>query len=86
MSESGLSLSQYVVAVPAGERREVTFQTVVPDAVRDGSVQLRLVPQPRLEAVALEVRFRALDWRVDGATSWQGPWDRSLTLSWRVRR
>ena len=86
VSESGLSLSQYVVAVPAGERREVTFQTVVPDAVRDGSVQLRLVPQPRLEAVALEVRFRALDWRVDGATSWQGPWDRSLTLSWRVRR
>lgn len=84
--ESGLNLSQFVLVVPAGERREVTFETVVPDVVRDGRVEIRLVPQARLEPVPLEIRLEAPGWQVRGADSWQGPWDRVRTLRWDVRR
>jgi len=55
VKESGLNLSQYVIGVNAGERREVSFDTAVPNAIRGGRVELRLVPQPRLEAAPLTV-------------------------------
>lgn len=85
VGESGLNLSQFVAEIPAGERREVVFQTVIPDAVRDGRVELRLVPQPRLEAMPLEVRFNADGWKTGGAASWQGRWDRVLSFAWDAR-
>ena len=84
--ESGLLLSQYVVDVAAGQRRELTFDTVIPDAVRDGRLEVRLVPQPRLEPVPLQVRLRAPGWEVDGPTAWAGPWDAVKTMGWDVRR
>ena len=68
------------------KRRELVFETVIPNAVRNGRVELRLVPQPRLEAVPLDIRFRASGWKIDGAASWQGPWDRVLTFTWDARR
>lgn len=85
VGESGLQLSQFVVAVPAGERREVVFQTVVPDAVHDGQLRLRLVPQPRLEPMPLTVAVRAEG--PQGAANlpeWNGVLDRVRTLSWDV--
>ncbi len=82
--ESGLNLSQFVVAVPAGERREVTFETVLPGAVRDGELKLRLVPQPRLEPMPLSVTLRA-DGPVKGSpVAWQGSWDRVQSLAWSI--
>jgi hypothetical protein len=86
VDESGLNLSQFITGVSAGERREVVFDTVIPNAVRNGRVELRLVPQPRLDAVPLDVHFTAVGWKVSGTGSWQGPWDRVLTLGWDVRR
>ncbi len=86
IEESGLNLSQYVTGMSAGERREVVFQTVIPDAVRNGKVELRLVPQPRLDAVPLDIRFKGDGWRTDGPGSWQGAWDRVLTFTWRVQK
>lgn len=86
VEESGLNLSQRIVDVTAAGKREVVFTTVMPDAVRDGRAELRLVPQPRLEPVALEVRFTAEGWKVSGPAVWQGAWDRVLTLGWDVRR
>ncbi|MGI8809033.1 MAG: DUF4012 domain-containing protein, partial [Acidimicrobiales bacterium] len=84
VAESGLNLSQFVLAVPAGERREITFETVVPGAVRDGLLNLRLVPQPRLEPMALSVTLRT-EGRVGGTpTTWQGSWDRVQNLSWTL--
>jgi hypothetical protein len=85
VGESGLNLSQFVLAVPAGERREVTFDTVVPNAVRNGRLQLRLVPQARLEPVPLDVRL-ATDGRAarGSPTNWQGAWDRVRNLSWTI--
>jgi hypothetical protein len=86
VDESGLNLSQFVTGVSAGEHREVVFETVIPNAVRNGRVELRLVPQPRLDAVPLDVHFTAVGWKISGTASWQGPWDRVLTLGWDVRR
>ncbi len=85
VAESGLHLSQFVVAVPAGERREVTFETVVPNAVRDGQLRLRLVPQARLEPMPLAVSLRSEDRSVGGdPLRWEGAWDRVRNLAWDV--
>ena len=85
VAESGLHLSQFVVAVPAGERREVTFETVVPGAVRDGELRLRLVPQPRLEPMPLTVSLRSEDRPIGGdPLHWEGAWDRVRNLAWDV--
>jgi hypothetical protein len=87
VAESGLNLSQFVVAVPAGERRDVTFETVVPRAVRDGKLQLRLVPQPRLEPVPLSVRLTTDGRSIGGAPAeWQAAWDRVHRLTWDIGR
>jgi hypothetical protein len=87
VEESGLQLAQHVLFVNPGETRELTFvETVIPDAVRNGELRLRLVPQARLEPVPLEVKLRAEGWQVEGAPSWSGPWDSVRTLAWKVRR
>jgi hypothetical protein len=87
VAESGLHLSQFVVAVPAGERREVSFETVVPDAVRDGELRLRLVPQARLEPMPLTVSLRSEGRPVGGdPLEWEGSWDRVRNLAWDVGR
>ncbi|HWI03728.1 MAG TPA: hypothetical protein VNT52_07875 [Acidimicrobiales bacterium] len=83
--ESGLNLSQFVVSVPAGQRREVTFETVVPDAVRDGELRFRFVPQGRLEPMPLSVTLRTEGRSAGGdPREWQGPWDRVRNLTWTI--
>jgi hypothetical protein len=86
VAESGLNLSQFVLVVPAGERREVTFETVVPNAVRDGQMQLRLVPQARLEPMPLSVTLKTEGGKAVGGfpASWQGEWDRVRNLTWDI--
>lgn len=85
VSESGLNLSQFVLSVPAGESRQVTFETVVPGAVRDGRVSLRLVPQARLEPMPLSVALRADSGFGGSPASWKGAWDRVQRFTWTVR-
>ncbi|MDQ6839659.1 MAG: DUF4012 domain-containing protein [Actinomycetota bacterium] len=86
-SESGLNLSQYVTTVAAGQKRELSFTTTIPRAVRDGRLTLRLVPQARLEPMPLEVHLTAPGWQVEGAAAdWKGPWDKVERLSWKVSR
>ncbi len=84
--ESGLNLANFIAVVGAGERREFMFETVVPDAVRDGRLRLRFVPQARLTPMPLDVHLDAPGWRVEGASSWQGPLDVVRTVEWAVRR
>ena len=87
VAESGLNLSQFVLAVPAGERREISFETVIPGAVRNGGLSLRLVPQARLEPMPLSVTVRTEGRSVSGApTAWQGSWDRVHNLTWAIGR
>ena len=56
-----------------------------PRAVRDGRLQLRLVPQPRLQPVRLDVKLDAPTWQVKGPATWAGPWDRVRTFTWELR-
>lgn len=86
VEESGLNLSQRVIDVAAAQRREVVFETVIPNAVRGGKLQLRLVPQARLEPVPVEVRLSVEGWRVSDDLTWRGVLDRVRTVSWRVDR
>ena len=86
VEESGLNLSQRVIDVAAAERREVVFETVIPNAVRDGMLQLRLVPQPRLEPISAEVSLAAPGWWVKEDLTWKGVLDRVHTVTWRLAR
>ncbi len=86
VDESGLQLSQHVIDVPPGQRRELTYETVIPRAVRDGRLDLRLVPQSRYEAVDLHVEVDSSGWDLEGPTTWKGPWNRTLNLSWAASR
>jgi hypothetical protein len=84
IAESGLILSHHVVPVSAGNTIEMSFETVIPHAVREGRLRLRLVPQARLEPMPLEVHLTAPGWDVHGAATRRGDWDRVWTLDWRV--
>ncbi|MGH9073786.1 MAG: DUF4012 domain-containing protein, partial [Acidimicrobiales bacterium] len=84
--ESGLELSEGNVLVNPGDTTTVSFTTTVPHAVRDGELQLRLVPQPRAFPVGLSVSVDAPGWRVTGPTTADPTWDHTIVLSWAVRR
>ncbi len=85
--ESGLALSERVVLVKSGDAIDVALPpTTIKRAVRNGRLDLRLVPQPRLEPADLHVTVIGGKWRVSGPPEFRGPWDRTLSLSWKVRR
>jgi hypothetical protein len=83
--ESGLQLSNTTVdRIYAGQTRQVVFITVIQHAVRDGKLELRYVPQPRLTPPALSVTIQAPGWTVGGKATFAGPWDRTINLSWKL--
>jgi hypothetical protein len=87
VSESGLRLTQTVLdRIYAGQTKEVTFDTVIDHAVRDGKLDLRYVPQPRLKPAALSVTLVAPGWTVAGKSTWAGSWNKTMTLSWSLHR
>ncbi len=87
VAESGLRLSNTVLdRIYAGETKQAVFITVIPNAVRDGRLDLRFVPQPRLHPSALSVTVQAPGWTVGGKATWAGVWDRTLNLSWDLHR
>ena len=62
------------------------FQTVLPKAVKDGVVQLRFVPQPRLQPADVTLKLDAPGWTVGSPASVQFTWDRVRVVSWTVAR
>ena len=85
--ESGLQLTQTVLLVSAGQTAQAaTVTTVIPNAVRDGRLDLRLVPQPRLNPSQVTVTLDAPGWHVDGSRTRRVTWDRVQRLSWAVTR
>ena len=85
VEESGLVLTPAVTEVGAGATKQVAFETIIPRAVRDGQLQLRLVPQSRLQPARLDVKLDAPAWQVEGPARWTGPWDRVRTFTWELR-
>jgi hypothetical protein len=60
---------------------------VIPNAVRDGKLALRYVPQPRLIPGALTVTIQAPGWTIGGEpTTVASSWDRTINLSWDLQR
>lgn len=85
IEESGLRLNQAILdRIYAGQAKQVTFVTVVPNAVKGGKLQLRYVPQPRLTAPGLSVTVQADGWTMSGPATWSGAWDKTRTLSWTL--
>jgi len=87
VSESNLRLSQTIAdRIYAGQTRQVVFDTVIRKAVRDGKLDLRYVPQPRLAAAGLSVTIDAPGWTIGGKPTWAGLWDRTLNLTWDLHK
>ena len=85
VEESGLALVQIPTSALPGTTTTVRFETIIDDAVRDGVLELRLVPQPRLEPVPLQVTLQAPGRRIDGPATLTPDWSRDVTVSWRIR-
>ena len=88
VSESGLRLSDTVLpALYAGQTQQIEYDTVIPEAVQHGQLNLRYVPQPRLVPPALSVTVSAPGWRIGGLSpTWAGSWTRTMTLTWNLKR
>jgi len=84
--ESGLVLGNHFMQILPGEKKQLTFETVVPNAVRDGRYRLRLYPQARLEPVPTEVSVKASGWKIEEPPLWTGLGDQVHTLTWTLRR
>lgn len=84
--ESGLTVNYDPAEVLAGEEKTLTFRTTVPSAVRDGRLDLRFVPQPRLWPVPLRVSVRAPDWTIFGRSRIDVAGTRTVTVGWRLER
>jgi hypothetical protein len=84
--ESGLMVNLLSTIVQPGESQSLVFDTAIPKAIREGRLELRLVPQPILVPASLEVRLHAPGWSVDGRTTISRPWDRTILMSWGLKR
>jgi hypothetical protein len=82
--ESGLQLSQAFPTVAAGQQATATFETLIPYAVQAGKLDLRYVPQPRLDPAMLSVHLDAPDWHVNGPPDWSASWSQTQAVSWSV--
>ena len=87
VAESGLELTQTVVPhIYAGQTTEVSFDTVIDNAVQNGQLTLRYVPQPRLTPPALSVTIDAPGWHVSGKATFASSWNRTENLTWNLHR
>lgn len=87
VGESGLQLTQTVLYVPAGKSQQAaTVNTVIHGAVRDGKLDLRLVPQPRVTPMDVTVSLSAPGWNVLGAPTRHVTWARIQHITWSVTR
>ena len=84
-TESGLQLVERDVLIKAGQAADVTFPpAIIKSAVHNGRVDVRLVPQARLEPVDLHVTAANDRGRISGVREFRGAWDRTVSLSFKV--
>ncbi|HVE95364.1 MAG TPA: DUF4012 domain-containing protein [Acidimicrobiales bacterium] len=82
--DSGLNLSWGAIDVPAGQTKELSFTTVIPQAVQEGVLRLRFVPQPRLEPAEISISVSGIGRRIATAPNVAKDWDRTLDLKWKL--
>ncbi len=84
VAESDLRLNFITSEVAPGETKSVEFATIIPNAVRNGALRLRFVPQPRARPMELRVNVSGLGWKVKSTGSAAVPWDKTLNLEWQL--
>ena len=83
VDESGLSLAEPLdVPLMPGQSATAHFETTIPNAVKDGKLQLVFVPQPRLTPDSLSVHVLA-NGSQDGSTI-KTTLTKTTTLTWNV--
>jgi hypothetical protein len=86
IGESGLQLVQSHFSLLPGQKNQVEFTAVIPHAVVNGRLQLRLVPQARLLPDRLTVDLSAPGWSITGPSHQKKLWNATLGLSWGLTR
>jgi hypothetical protein len=86
VAESGLRLNQTPVSVLPGKEATLRFETVIPNAVRNGRIELRLVPQARLAPMDLVVELHAPGWNITGSREIRQSWSKTTTVAWGLRK
>jgi len=82
--ESGLQLSEQDLSVLPQAGGSVNFQTVIPDAVRNGWLNINVVPQPRLVPEQVTATLSAPGWALTGSDRQSAVLTRTSTMSWRL--
>jgi len=83
VAESGLSLAAPIdVPVMPGQSATVHFETTIPNAIRDGKLNLVFVPQPRLSPDSLSVHIVANGLQSASPSTIQTTLTKTTTLSW----
>ncbi len=86
VSESGLRLNEIPFIVEPGNQTTLHMQTIIPDAIRNGTLTLRFVPQPRLNPVEYTININAPDWKLKGTPQSQINFtlDQSQSFAWNL--
>jgi hypothetical protein len=82
--ESGLQLTQSHFSLLPKQDNLVSFATVIPHAIVNGRLDLRLVPQARLTPDHLTVDLSAPGWNISGPHHVARNWGSTLELSWGI--
>src|SRR5262249_37868983 len=82
VSESGLRLNFSTADILPAHSQSLTFLTAIPDAVKDGRLQLRFVPQARVRPMDFRITVTALGWKLGSPGTEHVQWDKTLNLSW----
>ncbi|HVX19845.1 MAG TPA: DUF4012 domain-containing protein [Acidimicrobiales bacterium] len=87
VDESGLVVNETAASVLPQQRQTVLFKTTIPHAVRNGRLDLHLVPQPTLSPASLTVNIAAgPDWTLGGPRRVTRAVNKAFTLSWTATR
>jgi hypothetical protein len=82
--ESGLRVSEGTDILFPQDTGTVQFETTIPDAVRDGHLQLVFIPQPRLVPDQLSVQVQGQGWTIQGPPQVSTTWNKTLSYTWNV--
>lgn len=86
VSESGLVVNRTATSVLPQQSQTVDFTTVIPHAVRNGQLNLQLVPQPSLYPAQASVQVAGgPDWNVVGPSYVTASLVKTLVLAWPLR-
>jgi hypothetical protein len=82
--ESGLKVTPTAANVLPQQRVSVMFQTIIPNAVRNGKLTLSYVPQPRLTPETVSASVQLDGWSLQGPAHLHATLAKTTQLTWDV--